>query len=167
MIVIVMGVSGAGKTRIGSALAARLGWSFYDADDFHPRANVEKMSTGHALDDADRAPWLAALRELLERLVRERKNVILACSALQQSFRDSLTHGLPVVRFVHLDAAYALIEERLRERPDHFMPPELLPSQYDTLESPANALHIDSSRPVDEVVQRIIDGLQLDDDATR
>ena len=127
---IVMGVSGSGKTTIGSALAARLGWTFSDADDLHPPANIAKMAAGRALDDADRAPWLAAVAAW----IGTHRPCVVACSALKRSYRDMLRSDGVV--FVYLDAGRELLERRLSHRTGHFMPATLLGSQLDALEPP-------------------------------
>jgi gluconokinase len=143
MIVILMGVSGSGKTTVGRLLARDLGWPFYDADDFHPPANVEKMHRGVPLTDADRAPWLDALHALIERLAGAGHSAVLACSALKQSYRDDLRAGVPGMRFVYLHGDGALIAQRLAERRGHFMPADLLRSQLGTLEEPTDAITVD------------------------
>lgn len=158
--IVVMGVAGAGKTTVGRDLAASLGWTFHDADDFHPAASVAKMRAGSPLDDADRAPWLAALRSLLERSLAGGERVVLACSALRQAYRDAL---LPVdaardaVAFVFLDVAPAVARERLAGRRAHFMPPSLLGSQFATLEEPSGrtALRLDAALPVSTIVEQV------------
>jgi gluconokinase len=161
MIVVVMGVSGAGKTVVGSALAARLGWRFLDADDFHPPENIERMRSGIPLTDDDRALWLAHLRDLLERADAANENVVLACSALRRRFREELRAAARDVRIVYLTGSIELIEARLRARQGHFMPPELLPSQYETLEEPEEALVVDVNAEPAQLVERIVAGLAL------
>ena len=153
-----MGVSGAGKTYVGRALADALGWRFYEGDDFHPAANIEKMSHGHPLSDADRAPWLTALRDLIGNAIASGERAVLACSALKQRYRESLVpKGTPheTVRFVYLDVPESVLAERLAKRRGHFMPPELLASQLATLEKPRDALRIDGTRPVLEIVDTV------------
>jgi gluconokinase len=134
--VVVMGVCGAGKTEIGRRLAEALRWTFLDADDFHPPANVEKMRSGTPLVDADRWPWLDALAAALDEAVAGRGNAVLACSALARRYRDRLGLPHPLVRLVHLDDASGVIRERMAKRAGHFMPPALLDSQLATLERP-------------------------------
>src|SRR5579884_1235439 len=131
MIVVVMGVSGAGKTTVGRALAAALGWPFVDADDLHPAANVEKMRRGQPLDDADRAPWLAAVAST----IRSMRDGVVACSALKRAYRD-LLRVRDDVRFVYLAVDEKVLAARLAARQGHYMPPSLLPSQLATLEPP-------------------------------
>ena len=150
-----MGVAGVGKTTVGERLAADLGWPFYDADDLHPPANVEKMRRGVALTDADRAPWLAKIRSLIGELERAGQSAVIAWSALKQSYRDAIAEGTRDVRFVHLTGDFALIERRLRARAGHFMSPGLLVSQFATLEEPLGALRVDVSRPPDEIAAEI------------
>jgi gluconokinase len=159
MIIITMGVSGSGKTTVGRLLADRLGWRFYDADDFHPHANVNKMSAGVALTDEDRQPWLAQLRVLIENLVSARNDAVLACSALKEAYRRELAQGMVEVHFVYLKGNFSRIAERLRERRGHFMPADLLAEQFVALDEPTDALVIDIEEPVDTIVRQIIDQL--------
>jgi gluconokinase len=168
MIVILMGVSGSGKTSVGRVLADRLRWAFEDADDWHPAANVEKMRSGIALTEADRAPWIAALANAIAGWVAGRRDVVLACSSLRKWYRDALRSAASdpqIVRFVYLKGTYDAIDQRLRARTTHFMPESLLQSQFATLEEPdqAEALVIDVSLPVDAIVETIISELHLDD----
>jgi gluconokinase len=149
--VVVMGVSGSGKSTVGEALARRFGARFIDADDFHPPANIDKMRRGVPLDDADRAPWLARLNALLRQAVALDEPVVLACSALRQRYRDTLGEALPGLRVVHLSGSSALIAERLAARRHRYMPASLLQSQFDALEAPANAIVIDVTGSVDEI----------------
>jgi gluconokinase len=139
MIVVLMGVSGAGKTTIGQRLARRLAWPFIDADDYHPSANVAKMAAGVALTDEDRWPWLDALN----RRLREERDAIVACSALKQAYRDRLLAGIADARVVFLHGSRALIAKRLAERKHRYMPASLLDSQFATLEPPGEAINID------------------------
>ena len=141
MIVIVFGVSGAGKTTVGKLLARELGWRFIEADDFHPAANVEKMRSGHPLTDEDRSPWLDRLREQIKRSVAAGENAVLACSALKRAYRDRLRVG-EEVKFVYLRGDFALVEKQLRSRRRHFMDPDLLQSQFDDLEEPQPDEHV-------------------------
>jgi len=135
VIVIVCGVAGVGKTTIGRLLAQELGWEFYDADDFHPAANTEKMKAGIPLTDEDRWPWLARLRQLIERCLAAHENAVLACSALKRSYRDRLRVS-EEVQFVFLRASRARVSEHLQWRRGHFMPAALLDSQFTDLEEP-------------------------------
>jgi len=163
VIVIVFGVSGAGKTTVGKLLAPKLGWHFLEADDFHPAANVEKMRGGHPLTDEDRWPWLKRLREQIERSLAARENAVLACSALKRKYRDCLRVNSDV-RFVFLRGDYALIEKQLRGRRGHFMNPDLLRSQFADLEEPErdeNTLTVELGRTPQEVVEEIKTKLRL------
>lgn len=163
MIVIVFGVSGAGKTTIGKLLAEQLGWRFYEADDFHPRVNIEKMRSGRPLTDEDRWPWLERLREQVTRSVAAKENAVLACSALKRAYRKRLRVS-DDVRFVFLRGNYAVIENQLRLRRDHFMNPALLKSQFGDLEEPGpdeDTLTIELGRTPEELVGEIKMGLGL------
>jgi gluconokinase len=142
MIVILMGVAGSGKTTIGEALAAAEGWPFFDADDFHSEANKEKMRRGEGLTDADRAPWLDALRAKIDELRAASRSGVFACSALKQAYRDRLQAG-PDVHFVHLTGSFELIQSRLASRPGHYAGPTLLRSQFEALEVPTNVPTVD------------------------
>jgi gluconokinase len=155
-VIIVMGVAGAGKTLVGSALARSLGWSFYDADDFHSPENVAKMHRGIGLTDADRAPWLATLRDAVDHVIRDQRNAVLACSALKEAYRKMLTpDDVPAgtVRFVFLDVPEDVLRERLKHRAHHYAPPELLASQLATLEPPRDAIRLDGTLVPDEIVR--------------
>ena|SRR5215813_8017778 len=160
MIVLLMGVTGSGKTTVGKALAASLGWKYLDADEFHPATNVAKMRAGVPLDDADRQPWLETLAQLISENIHAGKSAVLACSALKQSYRDmlSITDG---VRVVYLNGDRVTIADRLRARRDHYMNPKLLESQFETLEEPKDALEVDATLPVDAIVQRIRTALKI------
>lgn len=163
MIVIVFGVSGAGKTTIGKLLAKRLGWRFLEADDFHPRVNVEKMRNGLPLTDEDRWPWLELLGEQIERSLAAKENAVLACSALKRRYRERL-HVSSDVKFVLLRGDYALIEKQLHSRRGHFMTPDLLRSQFADLEEPEldeDVLTIELERPPQELVEDIKTKLRL------
>ena len=153
---IVMGVSGCGKSSVGKSLARALGWDFYDADDFHPPENVAKMAAGIPLDDSDRAPWLASLNELISSSLKADHPGVLACSALKERYRQQLMNGNDGVQIVYLKGSYDLIWSRMEERADHYMKPQMLKSQFDALEEPTNALTIDISMPLDDIVQKII-----------
>jgi gluconokinase len=155
---IVMGVVGAGKTTVGSLLAQKLGWHFADADDFHSAANVEKIRRGIPLDDSDRAPWLAALRDAILRWTVEKQNAVLACSALKQKYRDALR--VDGVRFVYLKGDYELIEQRLQARAGHFASDSILKSQFEDLEKPADAIAIEIDKSPDAIASEIIKKLK-------
>jgi gluconokinase len=158
---VIMGVSGVGKSTIGSALASRLGWPFYDADAFHPEANVAKMARGEPLNDADRAPWLAALRDLITEHLQAGRAGVLACSALKGSYRDTLAAAGAGVVFVHLEGSSELIEERMRAREDHYMKAGMLASQFAALEPPEGVLTVGVEGSVEEVVEAVVTGLGL------
>ena len=158
-----MGVAGCGKTTIGSKLARSLGVLFLDADDFHPEANLKKMSSGIPLDDLDRIPWLESLREEL----RSNRGCVLACSALKQNYRSMLEDADRNTRFIMLDISKETARRRLLSRANHFMPETLIDSQFDSLERPTDALVIDAEAPVDsvlDVILRKISGEFFDDD---
>ena len=163
MIVIIFGVSGAGKTTVGALLARELGWRFIEADDFHPAANIEKMRNGHPLTDEDRWPWLNCLRKQIEQSLSGGENAVLACSALKRAYRDHL-RASDEVTFVFLRGDYALVEKQLRSRHRHFMNANLLQSQFDDLEEPQpgeNILTIELGRTPEEIVERIKAKLNL------
>lgn len=154
MVIVLMGVAASGKTTVGRMLAEELGWTFYDADDFHSRANVEKMSHGIPLDDENRRPWLEALRELIKECLSLGRDAVLACSALKNSYREYLLID-ERVRIAYLEAERALILERLTDRSDHFMKAQMLDSQFAALEEPDASTHYDASRPPAELVREI------------
>jgi gluconokinase len=157
VIIIVFGVSGAGKTTIGKLLAKDLGWRFLEADDFHPRANIEKMRSGRPLTDEDRWPWLERLREQIGRSIAAKEKAVLACSALKRVYRERLRVSNDV-NLVFLRGDYALIEKQLRDRRGHFMSPELLKSQFADLEEPdpdEHVLTIGLGRKPQELVEEI------------
>lgn len=154
MIVIVMGTTGSGKTTIGGLLAKRLGWEFVDADDFHPPANVEKMKHGIPLTDADREPWLKALHDKIVEWNTEGRNVVLACSALKQSYRDEL-RGASGVKFVYLKGSYELFSKRVLARKGHFAKQDLLVSQFATLEEPADSITVDAAQAPEQIVAEV------------
>jgi gluconokinase len=155
---VVMGVSGSGKSTIADALAKRLDWRFEDGDKFHPASNVAKMSAGQPLTDEDRWPWLQAIADEIDRLCGKGQRAVVACSALRRAYRNVLVHGRDDVRIVFLDGTEALIAGRLVARRGHFMPPGLLASQFKTLEPPTA-----DERPVtvsiDATVEAIVDDI--------
>jgi gluconokinase len=161
VVVIVMGVSGSGKTTVGKRLAAALGYEFRDADDFHPPGNLAKMAAGIALTDEDRWPWLERLRELLRSALEAGEDVVLACSALRRVYRERLSVDEARERWVYLRAPRELIAQRLAARRGHFMPPTLLDSQLATLEVPEDALTVDVSADLDTVVATVLHELRL------
>ena len=154
MIVIVMGVVGAGKTTVGRLLAERLGWEFADADDFHPPSNVEKIRRGIALTDEDRRPWLQQLRTAISTWIANSRNVVLACSALKRDYRRELEVGREV-RFVYLKGSASLINERLGARRGHFANAQILASQLADLEEPEQAITLDIAATPEEIVTDI------------
>ena len=154
MIVVVMGVTGCGKTTVGAALAQRMGWRFLDADDFHPPANVAKMAAGTPLADEDRWPWLDRLAAELRAIEQSGGSAVLACSALKESYRARLA-AAGDLRFVHLAGDEATIAARLASRRHRYMPASLLSSQFATLERPANAIEVDVRLPVERQVEAI------------
>ena len=141
---------------MGKSLAQSLGWDFYDADDFHPPENVDKMANGIPLVDSDRAPWLASLNELISSSLKADRPGVLACSALKERYRQQLTNGNEGVQIVYLKGSYELIWSRMEKRTDHFMKPHMLKSQLEALEEPTNALTMDISMSMDDIVQKII-----------
>jgi len=155
MVIVVMGVSGVGKTTVGMLLARALGAEFAEGDSYHPPANVEKMRNGAPLDDEDRWPWLQILAAEIDTWLAEGRGVVLACSALKRAYRDLLAHGRPQVRFVYLKGEAALLRARLDQRRGHYMPPTLLASQLAALEEPDDALTIDVSGPPEVIVEQI------------
>jgi len=169
MIVIVMGVSGSGKSYLGERLAEATAWPFAEGDDYHSERNKALMASGIPLTDTDRMPWLDALHQVMLGWQREHRSGILACSALKAAYRERLTAGLKDVRFVWLDPPRSVLEDRMRHRPGHFMPPALLDSQLATLETPtgqAPTLRLDGSepsQPIDQAVQTILTWLDDQD----
>ncbi|QJX00327.1 gluconokinase [Frigoriglobus tundricola] len=162
MILVLMGVTGTGKTTIGKLLAGKLGWTFVEGDDFHPAANVAKMHAGVPLTDADRAPWLAALRERIDAASAQGENVVLACSALKHAYQEYLRQHEPDnVRYVYLHAAEELIRDRLAARKGHFMNPGLLHSQFETLEPPDHAIRVEVGGTPEAVTNQILQKLQF------
>lgn len=155
--IILMGVSGSGKTTIGNALSSQLDWSFYDGDDYHPDENIEKMSRGIPLSDEDRLTWLEILSNMLAEKYLAGENLVLACSALKQVYRQKLRSKNRNLIFIYLKGDFELIWQRMRTRQEHYMKPEMLRSQFDILEPPHDALSLDIHRPVPENVQAIIE----------
>jgi gluconokinase len=154
VIAIVMGATGAGKTTIGTMLAAQLNWQFADADTFHPPANIEKMSRGIPLNDADRAPWLEAMRKAILEWIAAGKNVVLACSALKRAYREVLGPRSEA-RIIYLKGSYALFAERIRHRHGHFAGEDILAGQFADLEEPDEAITVDAAQSPDQIVAEI------------
>ena len=165
MIVVVMGVSGCGKSTVGAALAEALGWRFLDADDFHPPENVAKMAAGTPLTDDDRWPWLDRVVEALRAATAQQRSAVLACSALREAYRARLARA-GALRFVHLRGDAATIAQRLAARQHRYMPATLLSSQFATLEPPADAIDIDVRSDCATQVAQIVAALALPQDAT-
>jgi gluconokinase len=155
---IVMGVSGSGKSTVAELLGKRLGWRFEDGDSFHPKSNVEKMRAGHPLTDEDRWPWLNAIADEIARVCNKGEQIIIACSALKHTYREVLLRGRDDVRFVFLKGTQELIADRLAHRKGHFMPAGLLTSQFNTLEPPDASEHVITAS-IDESVEAIVDGI--------
>lgn len=162
LVVIVMGVSGSGKTTFGQALARAVGWPFVEGDDLHPPANVAKMRRGIPLSDADRAPWLDRLGQRIHAIDRAGGDAVVACSALRQAYRDTLGRQARVTRYVWLDGDREVIADRLGRRRGHFMPPALLDSQFATLQPPRDAIRIDLALPVTRQVDEALAALGLE-----
>ncbi|WAK03934.1 gluconokinase [Methylobacter sp. YRD-M1] len=160
-VLIIAGVSGAGKTTVGKALAERLNWRYIEGDDFHPAANVAKMQRGEPLNDADREPWLRRLREEIKTCLDQGERAVLACSALKESYRARLRPDPERVHFVFLTGSYETLHRRLAQRRDHFMGPDLLTSQLETLDLPEGGLIVDIDQPVDAIVDAIMADLSL------
>ncbi|WP_218082925.1 gluconokinase [Anthocerotibacter panamensis] len=158
-VIVVIGVTGSGKTTVGRMLAEALGWEFSDADDVHPAANIEKMQRGIPLTDQDRAGWLDVLKAAITVWLNENRKTVLACSALKAQYRNLLQSDR--VCFVYLHGSFALIQARLVQRQGHFMPDSLLQSQFDALEEPTDALAIDISLTPEAIVQEIRRGLNI------
>jgi carbohydrate kinase (thermoresistant glucokinase family) len=156
--IVVMGVSGSGKTTIGEKLSEELDMTFFDGDDFHTAENIRKMKDGIALTDEDRKTWLDVLHHIL--VAHRRKGCVMACSALKESYRKKLSIASNNPLFVYLNTSFDLAQQRLNERKDHFMPTALLQSQFDTLEEPSNAIVVDASLPVDVIVFKVLQRLQ-------
>ena len=164
---VIMGVAGAGKSTIAAALSRTLGWSSAEADEFHPQSNIDKMSSGVALQDEDRWPWLSRIRDWMSAQASAGHSTVLTCSALKRSYRQLLSEAQGRVIFVHLDGDAALLGERMQGREGHFMPPTLLPSQLATLEPltaeelAAGSLRLDISQTPEQLVAAVVASLEL------
>ncbi|MGB7414767.1 MAG: gluconokinase [Thermosynechococcaceae cyanobacterium] len=161
MIILLMGVSGAGKTSIGQRLATELAWDFYDADDFHPPANIEKMRQGIALQDVDRVPWLKILGHEVAQWLLADRNVVLACSALKAGYRDQLYLDHQAVQLVYLHGTPDLLHQRLQQRHHHFMSSSLLQSQLDSLEEPTEGIQIEIDQEPEAIIAQILKRLNI------
>jgi len=155
MIIIIIGVSGSGKTTIAKLLADSLHWTFSDADDFHSPENVEKMRRGISLSEADRTPWLQDLQTAIKQWLQENQNVVLACSALRESYRQILVVDSDRIKLVYLKGSYQLIQQRLQQRQNHYMSEKLLESQFNTLEEPLDSICMDIAQPPQVIVQNM------------
>lgn len=162
MVLILMGVTGTGKTTVGHALAKETGWLFADADDYHPERNREKMRSGRPLNDEDRAPWLESLNRQIVKWLHDGTQAILACSALKRAYRVKLVEGTAPdsVRFVYLHGPESVIRQRMEARRGHYMPPSLLPSQFAALEPPEKAIEVSIEQTVPEMVRQILEALK-------
>ena len=161
MVIVVMGPTGSGKTTIGSLLAARLGWAFVDADEFHSAANKDKMHRGIPLTDADRLPWLQSIHDQIERWLAEKRSVVLACSALKQSYRNLLWSGSSDIRLIYLKGSYDLIYQRLLARKGHFANEHILAGQFADLEEPADSITVDIGPSPEKIVDELCARLKL------
>lgn len=159
MIILVMGVSGSGKTTVGEKLAESLGYKFADADDFHPQENIDKMQNGIALSDTDRVPWLQKIQDVIKQRLSENTNIVITCSALKESYRQMLLIDGESVKLVYLKGSFELIHKRLKERLNHFMSEKLLKSQFDILEEPSDAITVEISEPLEDIVRNIVEKL--------
>jgi gluconokinase len=159
MFYVIMGVSGSGKSTIGQILSDRTGWTFYDADDFHPQANIDKMNRGIPLTDRDRAPWLQNLQQLITNTLQKHQQGILACSALKAEYRRILSNNHPDVVFIYLRGDYDSIQARIKQRQGHFMKENLLRSQFETLEEPECALTFDVTLEPEAIVSAILSNM--------
>lgn len=151
-----MGVSGSGKTTLGQALAQKLGWDFFDADDFHPPENIAKMTAGIPLSDSDRVPWLTSLHEILLSTLKANRHPVLACSALKEKYRAQLLDDVDGIEIIYLRGSYELIWSRMSTRTGHYMKPEMLRSQFNALEEPKDAFALDVSISFEDMIDKIV-----------
>ena len=159
--ILLMGVSGCGKTSVGIALSDILGWPFFDGDDYHPKENVAKMAAGIPLNDEDRFPWLKRINQLISENLGDKRSLIVACSALKTKYRDILGEGNPNTVFVYLKGDFDLIFQRMQERSDHYMKAGMLESQFAALEEPEEALTVQIEANPEKIAQTIIEQLNL------
>lgn len=157
---ILMGVSGSGKTAVGKLLSRELGWPFFDGDDFHPPENIDKMAKDIPLDDKDREPWLETLNNLIHQNLNSGYCIILACSALKQEYRNRLKRGNPNTIFVYLKGEFDLIFSRMKKRPGHYMKANMLQSQFEAMEEPEDALVVDIKKNLDSISKEIMEYLE-------
>jgi len=155
MIVVIMGVSGCGKTTVGRLLAKRLDWAYYEGDAFHPPENIEKMSQGVSLDDVDRGPWLASIKEVIDRCADGASDAVFACSALRRTYRRTLSADVADIRFVYLKGDSQTIRGRMKSRDGHYMKANMLESQFSSLEEPDDAIEVDIKNFPQDIVERI------------
>ncbi len=160
-VLILMGPMGCGKTAIGKLLSRKLGWPFYDGDDFHPKTNVDKMRKGISLTDVDRKPWLERLHDKIKHWHRHKESVVLACSALKQTYRDMLGIDQEHVKIIYLKGSYELLRRRVEQREHPYMNTNLLKNQLNTLEEPSDGLWVDISPVPEKIVSSIIESLGL------
>jgi len=161
MVILVMGVAGAGKTTVGGLLARKLDWTFRDADDLHSAANHQKMHRGLPLEDQDRQPWLAAVRDLIQSCIANSENAVVVCSALKRAYREEIINSHPEVKVVYLKGAPEFISERITHREGHFFNPSLLHNQFEVLEEPTDALIEDAAKPAEQIDESIVAQLNL------
>jgi carbohydrate kinase (thermoresistant glucokinase family) len=159
MIIVIMGVAGSGKTTIGKQLAEKLGWPFFEGDDFHPKANVDKMTQGIPLTDEDRAGWLESIAAQISDLEKEGRSGVFACSALKDAYRQILSSAGKDVRFVYLKGDYDSIRQRLESRVGHFMKPAMLQSQFEILEEPRDSLVVEIGKSPEEILESIFQAI--------
>jgi carbohydrate kinase (thermoresistant glucokinase family) len=163
LVLIIMGVSGCGKTTIGALLAQKLQIDFMDADHYHPPENISKMAQGIPLTDADRQQWLTALRGMIKSHLEKKRPMVLACSALRQAYRDYLSMDNPLeIKFIYLQGSFDLIQERMSRRKDHYMKPMMLKSQFETLEEPLTAITVEINAEPHHIVEIILEKLAVD-----
>ncbi len=155
MIVVMMGVSGCGKTTVGRLLAKRLDWAYYEGDAFHPPENIEKMSQGVSLDDVDRGPWLASIKEAIDRCADGASDAVFSCSALRRQYRRTLSADVVDIRFVYLKGDFRTIRDRVKSRDRHYMKANMLESQFSSLEEPDDAIEMDINNSPQDIVERI------------
>jgi gluconokinase len=155
LVILLMGVSGCGKSTVGRLLADQLGWPMYDGDDYQPKDNVAKMAQGMPLNDRDRRPWLLAIHDLLVGIKANRGRAVVACSALKQDYRDLLCNGMEGIRLVYLKGEYAILEERLKRRQGHFFKASMLGSQFEILEEPEDAVTVNVDNPPESIIAGI------------